>query len=463
MKNLFFFLSLFTSILLSSGLTSCNKDIDNHPVNMELAAEQLTPEASIPVDEDGMITKDFLSKDTVWLLDGVSYVPDGFTLTIEKGTKVVSGATKLYTHEDGQNHHIKGVLVVLKGGKLIAEGTANEPIVFTSDKAPGQRKTGDFGGIVLLGKAPINPTEPTVIEGIPQPGEVDVTYGGNQPNDNSGILKYVRIEFAGYNLAQDNEINGLTCGGVGNGTVLEYIQVSWGRDDAFEFFGGTVNAKYLVASSTDDDDYDFDFGYSGTIQYALSLKDPKSTNSWDRNGISDSNGIESDNNGQGDKRDPTTRPVLKNFTFIGIQDSAVADKKLRYGNRWRRASSMNITNSIIAGYSVGASFEDITEEGSVFSNNVIHAYKQAFIGTVPGTGNIVHVSNDAASFLDLTGRNSIFYVSNDPDITLYNPAMLRPRAGSPAYGDGSTTFKGAFHPKQRAWTSGWTQFSPNTY
>ncbi|VTP98436.1 hypothetical protein [Sphingobacterium daejeonense] len=188
----------------------------------------------------------------------------------------------------------------------MAIGTATEPIVFTSDKAAGERNTGDFGGVVLLGNAMINPGTAR-IEGIPKPLNVDVDYGGQNDADNSGVLKYVRIEFAGYNLSQDNEINGLTCGGVGNGTTLENIQVSWGRDDAFEFFGGSVNAKYLVAISTDDDDYDFDFGYSGTIQYALSLKDPQSTNSLDRTGKSDSNGIESDNNGEGVFRDPTTR------------------------------------------------------------------------------------------------------------------------------------------------------------
>lgn len=459
MKKLFFVTTLGVALL-----ASCNRDKIAAPKGEMNAALPAKPHATIPVDENGIILKSVLSKDTVWKIDGVSFVQPGKTLIIQAGTHVISGITKSYVDKPtNEEHHIKGVLVVPKNAQIIAEGTASQPIVFTSDKAPGQRKAGDFGGIILLGNAPINqdPSK-TVIEGLPQPINVDITYGGSKPADNSGILKYVRIEFAGYNLNENNEINGLTCGGVGNGTTLENIQVSWGRDDAFEFFGGTVNAKYLVALSNDDDDFDFDFGYSGTIQYALSLKDPNSTFSTS-SGKTDSNGLESDNNGKGEKVDPTTRPNLKNFTFIGIQNPVIAKNNLKYGNRWRRATSMNITNSIIAGYDTGASFENITTTQAVFSNNVIHAYSKAFNGTAPGTGNLTGVSNNAGSYLKLVGGNNIFYVTAGSGTTNYNVAHLRPSNGSPAYGNGSTTFKGAFHPSRAPWTAGWTQFSPKTY
>jgi hypothetical protein len=237
---------------------------------------------------------------------------------------------------------------------------------------------------------------------------------------------------------------------------LENIQVSWGKDDAFEFFGGTVNAKYLVALSNDDDDFDFDHGYTGTIQYALSLKDPNSTNSTS-SGSSDSNGLESDNEGTAPyAATPKTRPVLKNFTFLGIKDASVATTKLKFGNRWRRASQYDIQNSIIAGYATGAAFQDGAT--GTFTGNVVHAYTAAFSGATPA-GNQTNVSTDAAAYLKLAGGVNIFY----PTTSTFNPAFLRPLSTSPAYGDGSTTYKGAFHPTTAPWTANWTQFAPKTY
>ncbi|MFD1164854.1 hypothetical protein ACFQ2C_04450 [Sphingobacterium daejeonense] len=156
---------------------------------------------------------------------------------------------------------------------------------------------------------------------------------------------------------------------------------------------------------------------------------------------------------------------MKNFTFIGIQSPATAKSKLKYGNRWRRASSMNITNSIIAGYDIGASFESITTTGSVFSNNVVHAYTNPFNGTVPGTGNATGSgsSTTAASvYLKFEGGNDIFYTTSTA--STFEPANLIPLSTSPAYGDGSTTYKGAFNPSSSTlWTDTWTQFAPKTY
>ncbi len=438
------------------ALASCNKD--NVGPNSDLnAGLPNKPQATIPTDAAGIITKTTLSADTVWKIDGVAFVRPGATLTIQAGTYITSGLTKAYDDQiTGITQNIKGVLVVPKTAKLIANGTASAPIVFTSPNAAGSRNPGDFGGVVLLGSATTNQAATRRIEGIPQPVGVDVTYGGTNAADNSGSLKYVRIEFAGYNLTADNEINGLTLGGVGTGTTLENIQVSWGKDDAFEFFGGTVNAKYLVALSNDDDDFDFDHGYTGTIQYALSLKDPNSTNSTS-SGSSDSNGLESDNEGTAPySATPKTRPVLKNFTFLGIKDATVANTKLKFGNRWRRASEYDIQNSIIAGYSTGAAFEGGAT--GTFTGNVVHAYTAAFSGGTP-TGNHTNVSTDATTYLKLAGAGNIFY----PTTTLFNPASLRPLSTSPAYGDGTTTYKGAFHPTTAPWTATWTQFNPKNY
>ncbi|SEG27430.1 hypothetical protein [Sphingobacterium lactis] len=456
MKN-----SILFFALLAASLTACNKDAINTPMGDVNAGLPSKPKFSIPVDVNGIITKDFLSKDTIWMIPGVSFVKPGKTLTIEAGTYLVAGAVKEYLDPmDSKVHHIKGVLVVPKGAKIMAVGTASAPIVFTSDKAVGQRWSGDFGGLMLMGEAPTNQPANMRMEGLPQLLPIDITYGGKNAADNSGTLKYVRIEFAGYHLNENTEINGLTLGGVGSATVLENIQVSWGRDDGFEFLGGTVNAKNLVALSNDDDDFDFDYGYTGTITNGLSLKDPNSTFSTSNPGRSDSNGLESDNNGYGAEVLPFTRPTLKNFTFLGYADADKAKTNLKFGNRWRRKSSLNITNSIIAGYGTGAAFENIGPNGN-FSNNVVHAYTAAFVGTVPGTGNQQSITGTAAGYLNLAGGNDIFYTTATS--LIFDPANLRPNAGSHAYGDGSTTYKGAFHPKQAPWTIGWTQFTPKSY
>ena len=183
-----------------------------------------TPEESKDVVLENEITSDMTLKATDNnLLKGFVYVTKGVTLTIEPGT-VIKGEKAT-----------KGSLIVEPGGKIIAEGTAEKPIVFTSDQAAGSRAYGDWGGLILCGNAPVNANEPQ-IEGGPR-----TVYGGDDPADNSGTLKYVRIEFAGYPLEPNKEINGLTCGGVGSGTTLEYIQVSFCGDDSYEWFGGTVN------------------------------------------------------------------------------------------------------------------------------------------------------------------------------------------------------------------------------
>ncbi|MFN9325963.1 MAG: hypothetical protein ACK6A5_11335, partial [Flavobacteriales bacterium] len=165
-----------------------------------------------------------------YLLKGFIYIEDGATLTIQAGT-IIKG-----------DKPTKGTLIVKRGGKLIADGTASQPIVFTSNQAAGNRDYGDWGGIIICGRAPHNqPSDPTI------EGGVDAQYGGTDPDDNSGILRYVRIEFSGIPFQPNQEINGLTMGAVGRGTILDHIQVSYCGDDSNEWFGGTVNAKHLIA------------------------------------------------------------------------------------------------------------------------------------------------------------------------------------------------------------------------
>ncbi|MBY0244725.1 MAG: hypothetical protein K2Q03_04650, partial [Sphingobacteriaceae bacterium] len=267
----------------------------------------------VPVDKPSLenVVKGDISKDTKWTADkiytlsGFVYVTDGATLTIEPGT-IIKG-----------DKATKGSLIITRGSKINAVGTAEKPIVFTSSFAVGARSAGDWGGIIILGKAKVNPAGGTVvIEGGLTPtagGAADkyVTYGGNDDADNSGTMKYVRIEYAGVPFVPGNEINALTLGGVGSGTTLDYIQVYRSGDDAFEWFGGSVNAKHLVAVGTVDDDFDTDFGYSGKVQFALAQRVARTADP------SGSNGFESDNDASGSFNSPLTHPIFSNITAIG--------------------------------------------------------------------------------------------------------------------------------------------------
>lgn len=244
------------------------------------------------------------SANKIYLLKGFVFVSNGATLTIEPGT-IIKG-----------DKATKATLTITRGSKINATGTVDKPIVFTSALPAGARTRGDWGGVILLGKAPVNQGNDVMIEGgLEGPKDKDaknyIYYGGTDAADNSGVLKYVRIEYAGIEYSADNEINGLTLGGVGNGTTLDYIQVYRSGDDAFEWFGGTVNAKHLLAVATWDDDFDTDFGYAGNVQFALAQR---ASTMADQSG---SNGFESDNNSTGTDQTPKTSAVFSNVTILG--------------------------------------------------------------------------------------------------------------------------------------------------
>ncbi|MCL4551456.1 MAG: T9SS C-terminal target domain-containing protein, partial [Bacteroidetes bacterium] len=275
--------------------------------------------------------------DHTYLLDGFVHILNGATLTIEAGTTIYG---KIGT---------KASLIVRQGGKLNAIGTADKPIVFTSEYTkPGAAQApaaGDWGGIILLGKAPINPASGTgVIEGT---GDANDIYGGTDPDDNSGTLKYVRIEFPGVAFAKDNEINGLTFGGVGRGTIIDYVEVAYSGDDSYEFFGGTVNCKHLIAYAGVDDDFDTDFGFQGKLQFLLGVRNP---NIADQAGTS--NGFESDNDGSGSLNSPRTSPNWWNVTLIGPKATPTTpiDAKYDHGLHLRRSSQNKIQNLLMVGW-----------------------------------------------------------------------------------------------------------------
>ena len=300
----------------------------------------------------GRITKNtLLKKGDHNLLSGKVYVAKGATLTIEKGAVVKAN----YSGAD------VAVLVVARGGKLVAEGSQNEPIVFTSS-SPDPR-SGDWGGIVLCGTASLNNPSPYLGHaGLMQvEGGIDNEFGDGRagagdadflvPNDadNSGVLQYVRIEYAGYAFQPDKEVNSLTMAAVGSGTTINHVQVTYAKDDAYEWFGGTVNCKYLIAYKTQDDDFDTDNGYSGSVQFGLIVRDSAIAD------ISKSESFESDNNSEGNSGTPQTKAVFSNITSIGPLATAqnVGNSNYLAAVQIRRNSSISIFNSVFLGWPTG--------------------------------------------------------------------------------------------------------------
>lgn len=404
----------------------------------------------------GSYERDITLTGGVYTLRGYVYFQEGTTLRIPEGTIIKSDISE------------KGALIIERGAQLVALGTVNEPIVFTSGRNPGARTRGDWGGIVILGKAPTNrPTSPApLIE-----GGVDRRYGGTDPADNSGTLRYVRIEWAGIAAEPGSEINGLTLGGVGSGTTLEHIQVSYGNDDAYEFFGGTVNAKYLISYATSDDDYDFDFGYTGKIQFAIAQRRPE---------IADSdagNGVEADNDGSGSTATPFTRPILSNFTWIGPNGDPNTEQNLNFGNRWRRAVRFEVHNSIYMGWPQGgfvlesaATAQAYKDDNSLFKNNLVHALVNTY-NTASGANTVM----TAAEVQTKAEANGCITYANADAIMLEAPfnwdnPNYAPKAGSPALTGASFTGLDAFFtnvPHRGAvgatnWLQGWTSFTPQT-
>ena len=308
-----------------------------------------------------------ITTNTTWsgviLLQNKIYVKNNATLTIAPGT-IIRG-----------DKVTQGTLIITRGAKLNAQGTVSQPIVFTSNEAVGNRNEGDWGGIVLLGLARNNqPGGVANIEGIV--ATTDTQYGGAFDNDNSGTIKYVRIEFAGIALEPNKEVNGITFGSVGSATTVDYVQVSHSGDDSFEWFGGTVNCKHIIAYRGLDDDFDTDFGYRGKVQFALSIRDKDVSDA-----PGDSNSFECDNDAAGSTATPKTRPIFSNVTLVGPKgNGSIAlpvGEKFEKAFRLRRNSAVSVLNSLVTGWEKGLSIEgapvvaNLNGDTMVFVNNVL--------------------------------------------------------------------------------------------
>jgi len=441
---------LFLFAIASLLVTSCQNDDSStdSSFKMKAAGADYTTACSLPVTvvSGNITTNTTWTNDRVWAISGVLRVKDGAKLTIQAGTfikgvpLVGGGAT--------------GVLVITKTGQIDAQGTLAAPVVFTSYKlldcdASTVAAPGDFGGVVLLGDAPTNTGVFTnVIEGLGDQSELsDFYYGGTNSAHDAGDLNYVRIEYAGriLNEVTGVEINGLTFGGVGNGTVVDHIQVSYGRDDSYEWFGGTVNASHLVSFAPDDDNFDFDNGYTGSITKAIAIADQNSTHSV--SGTSpDSNGIELDNNAGGTVTTLITKPVISQLSIIGVSTVGSASATPRTGAsayenaiHVRRAGEINLSSATVTGYVTGIRWEAPSlSTNSTWGALSIQAYTDPVLPAIGlGFGSSTSIATSGSTWN--WGFTQPFF----------NVAGFSPSAGA-------TT--GAFATEPN-WTNTWTKFS----
>ena len=496
-------LALAAALLLS--LASCDQKDTTPAPNTQGTTTGTPPPPPPPTPGQSITVEKEIPTNTTWvaankyLLTGYVYVRSGVTLTIEAGT-VIKG-----------DKDSKGALIVEPGAKIIAIGTVDKPIIFTSNQPKGSRNYGDWGGLILAGNAPVNSMvdgKQAVIEGGPT-----TKYGGTNAADNSGTLQFVRIEFGGVAFSPNNEVNGLTLAGVGSGTTIDHIQVSYSGDDSFEWFGGTVNAKYLVSHRGFDDDFDTDNGFSGKVQFAVSLRDPLQA---DQSG---SKAFESDNDNNGTANTPQTSAVFSNVTAVGpILNPETPNYSAQYvaGAHIRRNSAQSIMNSVIMGFPTGVLIDNKTTAGNIggdnlhFKNNIVAGSLKGsnstggqrsiiYVGPSGGTSNLTPnsvMSSDSAAWGAATGPLTWFKASSNKryatsdNVQLLNPFNLTspsflPRTASPIVTVGTATapaapadfsdsklgdpffakvnYIGAFSGSGASadnWLAGWTNFDP---
>lgn len=423
-------------------------------------------------------------------LKGWVYIRDGAKLTIEAGS-VIKG-----------DKETKAALIVERGGQLIAKGTAASPIVFTSELPKGQRKPGDWGGLIVCGKAKNNQGEQQ-IEGGPR-----TKHGGDNNADNSGILSYVRVEFAGFPFEKDKEINAVTFGSVGSGTQVDHVQVSYSNDDSYEWFGGAVNCKYLVAYSGWDDEFDSDNGFSGKVQFCLSVRDPRIAD------VSQSNGFESDNCADGAAVAPYTTATFSNMTFVGPsgRDGFTNESSYINGGNYnpnngsglgkfqaamqiRRNSQMSCFNSVAIGYPIGLILDNekgntqkSATDGLLKLQNIYFAgmgilgsdanklYKDSLVTGYDADKKPV-IDNTKESFSSTFFKQQGNYSVEIADLKLTGASTqigvnYLPQAGSPLLSGAAFTdakvnsgfdkvaYIGAFSGESDNWMNGWTNFDP---
>lgn len=483
-------------------------DRRDRPSNLETFAVTVAAVPPKPIVEvSGTITGNVTwTNDRIYRLNGFVRVGTDPTvngqptatgvLTIQPGTLIIG------------DRETKGTLVIQRGSRIIADGTAQNPIIMTSERAPGQREPGDWGGLVICGRARNNnPGGVAELE-----GGYAAFHGGTDDNDNSGIVRYVRIEFAGIPINPNQEVNSLTMGSVGRGTRIEYVMCSYGLDDAFEWFGGSVDGKYLIAYRGLDDDLDVDNGFSGRVQYALSIRGASLA---DQSG---SNGFEVDNDGTGSAATPFTSAVFSNVTVIGPKKDRDTPISLQFQSaaQLRRNCKIQIHNSFLTAYPNGifvdgnSTVQNAANNELVLRNNILAGVENwggngfGSAGTIftgapanganhPNAPRGLRVLSGTASFsngvytltaLPIGGQAAEEWFTSNSNTILprwqdagINPTMfdvsitptVLPATGSPLLsganftglqGFDAVTFRGAFGTTN--WTTGWAEWNPLT-
>jgi hypothetical protein len=440
----------------------------------------------------GNLTTQTLDATKRYLLKGQTFIPSGVTVTIPAGTVILGDKAT------------KATLIVEKGGVLNANGTAAAPVVMTSSQGVGERDKGDWGGLVILGRAFTNQNvsdqnaagQSPNIEGIDPPKY----FGSNvRTNDaeSSGTYKYLRVEYAGIELSPNNETNSITMGGVGSGTTMEFCMVSFGGDDGYEWFGGAVNGKYLISHSTWDDDFDVDYGYSGKVQFALAVRNPFYADQSQSNGFECDNGPQDTDTGAG----TYTTGTFSNVTIYGPIDRV--GRSISANNvhtmDLRRRTAVSIFNSVMGGFPNGLRFNQASVlaqynagEG-VLANNLLiggggtnnlfasssavtAAQVQAYWETAALNNAAVNIppndDNQTTYYSDLGLRIENFFARyqistypSNPNFTLTSGTATIATGASftnPKLAGGfftETTYRGAFG-DATDWTDGWAEFRP---
>ena len=396
---------------------------------------------SSPLGEVNITATLTLDPAKVYLLRSLVVVRNGGKLIIPAGT-VIRGQSNSQSSPKQY-----ATIVVERGGYIQIDGAVTNPVVLTSAKPIGSRDRGDWGGLVLCGKAVNNQGTDIQMEGFNNVA-LDNTlakHGGINDDDNSGSINNLRIEFGGVAFEPNKEINGLTFCSVGRNTTVNNVQVSFSGDDSYEWFGGTVNCKHIIAFRGTDDDFDTDFGYRGAVQFGIAFKDSSYYDlSWNSSsGSSTSETFESDNDASGSGRLPLTSAVFSNMTCVGpipagmtwSQLSITQKGAFRRGIRIRRNSRLSIVNSIFMGYrnfvmfdgdsvlvNSGVKSNKVSDKNDLFRNNYIYGVKASAPVGATNTGLAEISAGGNAILLDSWIRNSIN--NNTIDTSKFVPGFL---------------------------------------
>ncbi len=449
--------AIIAALMLS--LSACNDDDDDDDDDDDNG----TPSSNVLEGNTGTMT---LKSDKTYTLDGFVYVGDGETLTIEAGTMIQGNPG------GGEN---ASALVVTRGGKIIAEGTSTDPIIFTAN---GDTKEGAYplyanglwGGVIILGKATHNePVDAMAIEGIPDDVGFDNKWGGTDDADNSGTFKYVQIRHGGTDIGAGNEINGLTMGGVGSGTTISYVEVLSNRDDAFEWFGGAAQCDHLIASYCGDDSYDYDAGWHGKGQFWFTIQDEKANRCGEHDGGHDD-----------EAGTPHSNPVIYNVTYIAKgKDGEMITFRDNAGGTYANSIFMNAyKDGIEVEYrgdkgTNGGAYNMLKEGNLVIKNNLFYAVGDT-AGAADATTAFVHYveqDDDYPGAADVDADLQSHFSDNTNEILATNPGITASnpvpssnpgtisQASLPADDDFFKTadYHGAFEPGGDNWGKGWTR------